>query len=381
MNKKKLISTVVKVAVPVVILIVILIVVFAKGRKEEFSLAQYVLVNVTGIDGHGKATLSINEVGLYDTLAGKDATEEEKNKYRKFVESISFTCDRTEELSNGDNITIKTEYSETAAKNAGVKVDITERQHKIWGLHSGDELDVFKDIKIITAGISPFITVTYINESENEYLRTIEYDINQTSGLAIGDKIVITAVIDEATATSKGYYIPVKEMEYTITKADKYIDSVDEIDKELLEKTVAECIDTVFEETADTTFHMTYKVTNDKNYLFRDGNEEAVDLELYKVEVVNNTSNYEREHQNYVLVFIKGQIKTPTYVADNPYNYLTAYFCFVYSDAILTSDGEFLLATNEPAQRYIADTSYEDLVVDLEASFGTDYSFSTEVSE
>ena len=196
MKDKKNLSLALKVMIPVVVLTVLLILKFTVFTKEELSLARYAIVGVEGFDGNAKATVALDDTGLYKALCGKDATDADRQQYEEFVNSVTCFIDKNDKLSNGDNIKVSVEYDKEVADRLGVRVDITEREYRVSGLRTGVELDLFEDVKIITGGISPFVYVTCINESDDEYLKSLEYTIDKTSGLAIGDEITITCNID-----------------------------------------------------------------------------------------------------------------------------------------------------------------------------------------
>ena len=374
MKKKVKLSLILKLAIPLAILALLLVLKFTAFSPKEFSLARYTIVGLEGFDTKATATVSVDEMGLYKALAGSESTEEEWKKYETFVKSVTCTLDKNDNLSNGDVLKVTVSYDESLAQALGIDVNITEREYKVSGLRTGKELDLFTDVKIITGGISPFIYVTCLNESEDEYLSTLEYSIDKTYGLAIGDEITISCKIDEEHADSLGYFYEETEKKYVISTADKYIDDPKEIDIELVESLSTDNINVIVTETADTTYHMVYKVTQDNMYLYRDGNEDAVGFSLDRVVLANNNTGMEQEHENYVLVIYHGSIALPKYTQEaDPYDYVDAYFCFKYSDAILSKDGEFLMATNDPHNRYVCADSYENLINSVLIDIGGGY--------
>lgn len=374
MKEKKKLALILKLAIPLTILIVLITLKFTVFSKEKFSLARYTIVGVTGFDTIAKASVSVDEMGLYKALAGEKSTETDWKKYEGFVNSVECTLDKFDNLSNGDKLVVSVTYDETIAKELGIKVDIVEREYKVSGLRTGSKLDLFADVKIITGGISPFVYVTCINESEDEYLAGLEYYISKTSGLSIGDEITITCKIDKDRADSLGYYFEETEKKYVISTADKYIDDVSEIDMELVDNLSEDNISVIINETANTTYHMSYKVTQDTAYLYRDNNEEAVGFKFDRVVLANNNTGVEQEHENYVLVVYHGSIALPKYTAEaDPYDYVDAYFGFKYSDAILSKDGEFLMATNDPHNRFVCAGSYEALINTVQEDIGVGY--------
>lgn len=374
MKKKVKLSLILKLLIPLGILVVLLILKFTAFSPKEFSLARYTIVGVEGFNTRAKATVSVDETGLYKALAGEKSTEAEWKKYETFVKSVTCSLDKVDNLSNGDELRITVSYDEGVAKSLGINVEVTEREYKVSGLRTGKELDLFADVKIITGGISPFIYVTCLNESEDEYLSGLEYSINKTYGLAIGDEITITCKIDKEHADSLGYYYGDTEKKYVISTADKYIDSPEEIDIELIESLTEDNINVIVSETANTTYHMVYKVTQDNSYLYRDGNEEAVGFALDRIVLANNNTGMEQEHENYIFVIYHGSIALPKYTQQaDPYDYVDSYFCFKYSDAILSKDGEFLMATNDPHNRYVCADSYENVINSVLMDVGGGY--------
>ena len=374
MNRKKITKIAIIAGVSVAVLCVLIFLGIKHLSGDSVYIAGYVIVKTEGIDGRGKAEAVLDEVGLYGALAGTKATEEDKSRYKNFVDSVSFTLDKQDKLSNGDEIVLSITYDKTEADKLGIKTADNDRRIKVAGLSEGTLLDAFAEIKIITGGISPYIYVTYSNESENEYLASLEYSISKTSGLAIGDKIVIKCLADEKNAADKGFYFDTMEMEYTISEADKYIDKPELMDVSVIKELSEENIETIKTETEDTTSHMSYEVTKDTGYLYRDNNESAKDISFVKAVLAYNSSGFEREHENYILLFYRGDIVIPTYTdSDDPYEYIEGYFCFMYSDAVITRDGEFSMATNDPVLRYVCGKSYEEALSDAEAEMGSGY--------
>lgn len=372
-NKIKL-SAILKIAIPLVLLIILLVVKFVVLDKDDFSLVRYAMVKVEGFEGMAEATVLVDDVGLFDAITGEDVAAEEELEYRAFVDSVEFSLDIREGLANGDTIRITAVYDEALANKLGIKVGTTKKEYKVSGLVNGKELDLFADVKIITEGISPYVYATYLNESKNDYLKGLEYSIDKAAGLSIGDTITITCLIDEDTARDNGFYYFKDSMEYTITTADKYVDEVGEIDKNVIEE-IKQTLPTLIEsETSNTTYHMAYKVTGNKVYLYRDNNEKIVDVKFEEIRLANNNTDYEQEHENYILVVYSGRIALPKYTtAADPYDYVMAYFCFLYDDAVITTDGEFVMSTDEPWDRVVCATSYDEVIADVWELIGKGY--------
>ena len=93
-----------------------------------------------------------------------------------------------------------------------------------------------------------------------------------------------------------------------------------------------------------------------------------------------NATNYTNAHHNYELVYLKGQIRVPNYSgSEDPYEYIDAYFCFVFYDAIRTADGEFCMAVNELEKRYICGRSFDEVKAQMNGQIGQGYNY-TEIN-
>lgn len=376
MNNKRTLSTILKIILPVVILLVVLVIRFRKVSDNGFNPARYVLIDTQGIDGRGRILLSYDKVSLVEALCGSDADERTKALYEKFADSITYEADRTDGLSNGDAITITVSYDSKAAREAGVTIDDNIREYKVTGLNKGTAVDAFKDLQIVTDGISPFVTVTVDNLSKDEYISTLSYEVDKPEGNAIGDTVTIRCLADEDEAAALGYYFETTSMTYTITTADRYAGKAEDLDMNVIRTLAKESADVVTNLTADTTFHMAYTITGKKDYLYRDGNEEAVNFDIYKVELADNTTDTMGSHGNYVLIYVKGQIRTPDYSGgEDPYEYIDAYFCFVFCDAVITRTGEFTMAVNDIEQRYICNSSFDAVKDDARTFIGAGYEY------
>lgn len=375
MNRRRLTGLIIKIAVPVIILAVLIIIKVNMTEKQQFRISKYVLVKVEGFNGRGKAAMTLDEMGIYNALADGKDIEDVRSRYESFVDGLAYSLDIENNLSNGDRITLTVSYDEALAEKLDIEVEGVTRVIEVSGLEEGDMLDAFEDVKIITGGVSPYVYAAYSNESDNEYLASLEYEIDRTSGLSIGDEITITCKADEQAAASRGYYFDTLEMKYTIEEADRYVNDPKDVNLDVVKELAASNIQVIVNAVENTTSHMSYEVTGDINYLFRDSNESAEDFKFEKAVLAYNDSGFEQKHENYVLLFYKGNIVMPTYDSDNPNQYLESWFCFMYSDAIISMDGEWTMATNNPEERYVCGTGYEDALAAVQAEINSAYTY------
>lgn len=377
MKKEKSLGIFIKVTVPVIVLAVVLFIKFSvTSKKDDFSVARYVIVTVEGVNGRGRATLTLDEIGLMNALYGNEMTESDKSEFEKFAATISYSGDTTDKLSNGDSVVITVRYDGDMAEQLGIRDGESSRTYRVSGLKDGTGLDAFSDVQIVTNGVSPFVTVKCENQSTHEYLKKLEYEVDREKGNAEGDTVTITCKADKADAAENGYYFDKLTLKYTISGTDRYVSSPEEIDPDLYYGIAKDAAKVIGEITDETTSHITYEITGNKSFLYRDGNEEAVDFSLYKVELAYNSTRVAARHQNYMLVYMKGQIRIPDYSgSEDPYEYIDAYFCFVYSDAIITKDGEFIMDTDNIRQRYICAATYDMALNEAESMIGPGFEY------
>lgn len=377
MKKEKSLGIIIKVTVPVIVLAIILFVKFSvTSKKDDLSVARYIIATLEGVNGRGRVTLTLDEIGLMNALYGTDITEEEKVEFEKFTSTISINCDKTDKLSNGDTVVITAQYDGDIVGQAGVKGNKSTRTYRVSGLKNGTELDAFSDVQIVASGVSPFVTVKCENKSTHEYLKNLEYEVDKEKGNAEGDTVTITCKADESDAAEKGYFFNTLTLKYKISGTDRYVSNPNEIDSDLYRGISKEAVEVIREITDETTSHITYEITGNKSFLYRDGNEEAVNFSLYKVELAYNSTRIAARHQNYLLVYMKGQIRIPDYSgSEDPYEYIDAYFCFVYSDAIITKDGEFIMDTDNIRQRYICAATYDMALNEVESMIGPGFEY------
>lgn len=376
MKSKKGISTLIKITVPLIALVTVILITINSTSGDKFSVARYVIVNLEGVNGRAEATLGLDEVGLraaLETACGKNYDEA---LCERFIKSITYECDRTEGIGNGDVLVITTHYDEDIATKLKLNIGSNTKKYTASGLIKGVALDAFKDIRLVTSGISPYITVRCENNSSDEYLKNLQYDIDKTDNVRIGDTVTIRCRADVKDAAQKGFYFEELTRQYVVQGMDRYIEEPGDIDRKVIDDIVKEASDAVTAMVNDTTTHMSYEVTGNKSYLYRDGNEEVVNLALYKAELINNITGYAGRHGNYLLVTLKGQIRIPDYSGgEDPYEYIDGYFGFLFSDAIITRDGKFSMLTDNMSQRCISGNSYDSVKSEINSLVGPGFDF------
>ncbi len=337
--------------------------------KKNISISPYILIDVSGLSGRAGAVAYIDTAGIYNALAGSDASQEKKDEYRSFVDSLELSCDKLDKLANGDVINMTVTYDNEEADRLKLNVNDFVKSYQVEGLDEGQEIDVFKDLEVEVTGIAPYAFVTYTNNSTDPYIKNLEYVIEgKTAGLENGDVITIRCMIDEKTAELYYYYTDVTTMNYTVEGLDTYIYDSSQLDKEVLSDIAAQCADTIRSETDDTTTRMLYRLTGSSNYLYQDNNEWVDNIKLNQVVFLSRSAQGASPYENVILYVFEAAI------ANNNYTEY-GFFIFEYTNAIRSGDGEFMIGRNNPELRYVCgldfDELYNDIVKDMEYQYSS----------
>lgn len=199
---------------------------------EKLTLADYSVISVSGFDGNGTANVEVN------------ATE----PYEEFFKTVKASLNQTEKLGNGDEVIISYEYDEALAKSMKLRINGTASSATIAGLPEGKVVhneDLFDNLQITYAGISPCIKIEFENLASDPFLQSIEYEIlSEKEHYKNGDTFVIQAKFNEEDAIKRAYDIEPGEdgyqKTYTIGGFDAYITDASQITPDMLEQLYAD---------------------------------------------------------------------------------------------------------------------------------------------
>ena len=205
--------------------------------EQKIDLTQYVSVSYKGLNGKATANVDVDYVELEKILWNSEENELD-NLYTIAVieESISCKADKTSDLSNGDKINITITWDEELVKEAGFKFTGKQYVIEVTGLEDGVEIDLFEDISIQCEGVSPSATAKVINSSENEWIKGLNFRIEDYTGLANGDIVTVEADCSQESAEYHGYIIEETKKEFVIEGADEYVSNYSQIDEVTLEQ-------------------------------------------------------------------------------------------------------------------------------------------------
>ncbi|MBE6014821.1 MAG: zinc-ribbon domain-containing protein [Lachnospiraceae bacterium] len=192
--------------VALVAIIVAIVVLLINATTVDFS--KYVVVETSGYNGYGKATVKID----WETLErehGKDLSFTPEAQYAISSDNpvvvakryVKVKAERTSELSNGDVINYEFDVRDDFYKFIGGRVKFSAGTYTVNNLQQAETIDVFKDLNVEFTGTSPNGRAKYTyNGSES-----ISFRIDKRTGLKNGDTITVTLSISNPESFAKKY--------------------------------------------------------------------------------------------------------------------------------------------------------------------------------
>lgn len=191
-------------------------------EAKTIDMAKYIKVEYKGFNKHATAKVEIDLDKMKEDL-GEDITFKLRNR-------IKLNIENNENLENGKELEIKVDIDDYYLQNAGVVLESDIAKIEIEGLDDATEIEAFKDIKVDIAGMSPNLSVTVVNNSTDELLKTVEYKPSKSTGVANGETITITAVKwDEELFNERKGTLKTTKMEYKVEGQSAYIFNISEI--------------------------------------------------------------------------------------------------------------------------------------------------------
>lgn len=326
---------------------------YAAKNYRTVDISDYIKVTYTGLEGKGKAQLSVDADKLYKHLAGDEKNTVVLSKIKDVIHTITIEADNTN-LKNGKNMEVKVTYDKELAGKVGCKFKNLGYSIRVNGLSEGNKIDIFKNVEVVVAGVSPEAYATVLNRWTEDDLKNISFTIENPTGISKGDTVVVKCEASEDDMMARGYLVDSFTKEFKVDKVNSYISDLSEIDAEELKTIKDEAIETIKTETESLRFRMFYKATNDSTYLFQFNNEWVNSTEFVKAEFLNKKENAEPSTRNYIYLLFKSNITNGTATAD-------IYFAFEYLDGILTTEDKCAIAHDKQSTRYICGMDYENI--------------------
>lgn len=211
---------------------------------KEIDLKSYTTVTFKGVDGNAKATIEFDNAAFekaYSTANGSSDPFSEKAletaaKLVPFESSLEYEVTPSEGLSSGDEVTVTFKYSDSAAKQAGLRLKNTTYKITVEGLTEAIEVDAFDPsvfntdtgVMIRYEGIAPngYLTISNKVDKSNP-ISHVKYTA-ESDGVAYADSITITASLPK-TAEDEGYVLKEETYEYLLKDVDHLLTNANEL--------------------------------------------------------------------------------------------------------------------------------------------------------
>ncbi len=211
------------------------------GCNATVDTTQTLTVKFKGVNGYGTATLE-DEYDWIDEVNKSDDELELLANEVKMREAVKYSLDKTDHLSNGDEVTVTITTKEVKDLNMNFKDG--EIKFTVEGLKEAETFDPFEDLNISFEGYAPNGT---LNISGGD--GTLTFTADKTKGLKNGDTITITAKpsvgdMERYIETYNKIYSP-ESKEYTVEGLAAYVTKLDEIPDDVLNKMKAQAEDAI----------------------------------------------------------------------------------------------------------------------------------------
>lgn len=220
--------------------------IFTGCGKTTINANDYLTINAEGFDTAGKASFYFDSEKLIDdnlkAFGLEDGSDMEYLEALGRIElGLDGKLDKTDELSNGDEVTFKWKVSglEELEEKYKVKLEFSDKSFTVEGLEEPQEFDPFNYVKVSFDGIAP--DGKAVIECSSDIPVKLDFRADKASGLNNGDTVKITANAyygnDLKEYCFENGYVPTSdEKEFTVEGLAGYIQSLDEIPEDAYKK-------------------------------------------------------------------------------------------------------------------------------------------------
>ncbi|MGN1135774.1 MAG: hypothetical protein ACI4SF_06095 [Oscillospiraceae bacterium] len=220
--------------------------IFTGCGKTAINANDYLTINVDGFDTAGKASCSFDSEKLInDNLKAFGLDEESDIEYFEVLGRIELgldgKLDKTEDLSNGDEVTFKWNVSglDELEEKYKVKLEFSDKSFTVEGLEEPQKFDPFDYVNVSFDGIAPSGKV--VIECSGDIPVQLDFRADKADGLSNGDIVKITANAyygnDLKEYCFDNGYLPTNDVkEYTVDGLAGYIQTLDEVTEDAYKK-------------------------------------------------------------------------------------------------------------------------------------------------
>lgn len=220
--------------------------------KTTVKLDDYVIITTEGYDTRGTATFEFDydsfEIDYAGKIKGKNNDQIKQmgllngESVEKLLISqcVSMELDKTSDLSNGDEITLKWDCDELMAEEYfGVEFEYSDIKYEVNDLVDMERFNPFEHITIEYRGIAPSAAASIIVDDEDEIMPHVKFEYEQKYTLDNGEIFKVRAYIsgtDDVIYEDKNIVLSPYEKEYKVEGLPILVQSYEDISEEALEE-------------------------------------------------------------------------------------------------------------------------------------------------
>lgn len=227
------------------------------GCSKNVDFLQYADVTFDGINGQATATVNVdyNKIGTDVFGKGKSQTDmDEARTETAMMGEVNYEVTPSENLSNGDTVTLSVEISDYFQKEYKVTAKAASKEITVSGLQEPEMVDPFDDSIFTTIfsenpeegkvsfeiiGTIPELRLNLINDApEDSPLKNLQYyvdDFGTHKEYSEDDTIALHVKPSAPQDFAKKYALSRDTIEIPVKGAAKYIRSADEVTTEVLD--------------------------------------------------------------------------------------------------------------------------------------------------
>ncbi|MDD7267731.1 MAG: hypothetical protein SPL15_00380 [Lachnospiraceae bacterium] len=213
------------------------------GSKMKIDLSKMTSVKFEGMDTKGKAKIDIQRDQIQSTYFPKLKNVAKIMRLQGLFWGITAKADKTENLSNGDEITISFTYDEKLAKELGVVFVGNPLKVKVTDLKEVKEVDPFADVEVQFSGVSPAVSAKVVNNSKDSFVSKLHIILDKNFDLAVGDKVTAEVIISDWELEKKGYILTSTKKEFTVKGVGEHIKKYADVSEDVKKRMEQEAKD------------------------------------------------------------------------------------------------------------------------------------------
>lgn len=210
---------------------------------KSVNLNDYVSVVVFGYDTKGIADYDFDYVGFEEAVAEalkiktdiqslSDLNFEDLDKLYSVTNSVVLNFDKSDNLSNGDKITLSAKIDEETNKKHKITLNFKDISTTVEGLEEIKTVgadEIFKDVVVSFNGTSPNGIAIIENKSSDPIISQMDFKSETMTNIKNGDTITVVANTDRIY--EEGVIVEDASKDYTVDGLDEYLTKFTEVDE------------------------------------------------------------------------------------------------------------------------------------------------------